>query len=331
MDGSWTIAELAELAATTLAAGDQQGHGQARVNGRVRDVPNERLIRWYVTVGLVDPPLSRRGRVARYGPRHLLQLVAIKRRQAEGRSLAEIQAELAGATDDSLAAVARVPEAALATGADAGVTVAGHAAPAGSAAPAGRVPPPGRAARAGRAAPADAAALAVTPTGAAGPAARPSRARRRPATGTAMTAGAAGAPARFWAQRPEASAAAPPRPGSGGEGGMETARPDAGLGAAAGSRDWPRLACAIRLAPGVTLLLDGAAPEPGAGDLAAIAAAADPLLRALASTGLRPAAQPASRPTAQPASRTAAPSASCPAAAPDSAPDDPESPQRSQL
>ena len=82
----------------------------ARANGRVRDVPNERLVRWYVTVGLVDPPLSRRGRVARYGRRHLLQLVAVKRRQAEGRSLAEIQAELAGATDEALAAVARVPD-----------------------------------------------------------------------------------------------------------------------------------------------------------------------------------------------------------------------------
>jgi DNA-binding transcriptional MerR regulator len=72
-------------------------------------VPNERLVRWYVTVGLVDPPLSRRGRVAQYGRRHLLQLVAVKRRQAEGRSLAEIQAELAGATDEALAVVARVP------------------------------------------------------------------------------------------------------------------------------------------------------------------------------------------------------------------------------
>ena len=81
-----------------------------RANGRVRDVPNERLVRWYVTVGLVDPPLSRRGRVARYGRRHLLQLVAVKRRQAEGRSLAEIQAELAGATDEALAAAARVPD-----------------------------------------------------------------------------------------------------------------------------------------------------------------------------------------------------------------------------
>jgi DNA-binding transcriptional MerR regulator len=126
----WTILELAELAADALAAPGPAGasagagagapagaaipvraerSGPARTNGRVRDVPNERLVRWYVTVGLVDPPLSRRGRVARYGRRHLLQLVAVKRRQAEGRSLAEIQAELAGATDEKLGAVARLP------------------------------------------------------------------------------------------------------------------------------------------------------------------------------------------------------------------------------
>jgi MerR-like DNA binding protein len=98
MEEPWTILELAELAAETLAVTGPEGV-PARANGRVRDVPNERLIRWYVTVGLVDPPLSRRGRVARYGRRHLLQLVAVKRRQAEGRSLAE-----------ALAAVARVPD-----------------------------------------------------------------------------------------------------------------------------------------------------------------------------------------------------------------------------
>jgi MerR HTH family regulatory protein len=113
MQESWTIAELTELAAETLAATDsaEPSSGQARANGRVRDVPNERLVRWYVTVGLVDPPLGRRGRVARYGRRHLLQLVAVKRRQAEGRSLAEIQAELTGATDEMLAVVAHVPDA----------------------------------------------------------------------------------------------------------------------------------------------------------------------------------------------------------------------------
>ncbi len=100
MEASCTISELAEQAAGVLASSPQQA------NGRVRDVPNERLIRWYVTVGLLDPPLSRRGRVARYGERHLLQLVAVKRRQAEGRSLAAIQEELAGATNETLAAIA---------------------------------------------------------------------------------------------------------------------------------------------------------------------------------------------------------------------------------
>src|SRR5262249_62239325 len=102
MEGSWKIAELAELAAGVLAAGDQPDGRLARANGRVRDVPNERLIRWYVTVGLLDPPLSRRGRVAWYGPRHLLQLVAIKRRQAGGRGLAAVPAELSRGSEAAL-------------------------------------------------------------------------------------------------------------------------------------------------------------------------------------------------------------------------------------
>ena len=47
----WTIGELAERASTALAS-------TARLNGRVRDVPNERLIRWYSTIGLLDPPVG---------------------------------------------------------------------------------------------------------------------------------------------------------------------------------------------------------------------------------------------------------------------------------
>ena len=104
MDGTWTITELADRATAALTAGDE-----VRVNGRVRDLPNERLIRWYTTIGLVDPPLGRRGRTALYGPRHLLQLVAVKRRQAAGRTIAEIQTELAGATDTTLTEIARIP------------------------------------------------------------------------------------------------------------------------------------------------------------------------------------------------------------------------------
>ncbi|MGW5684719.1 MerR family transcriptional regulator [Nonomuraea sp. NPDC003754] len=102
MSETWTISELAERAAEHLRASGQQ------VNGRVREVPSERLIRWYATIGLLDPPLTRRGRVALYGRRHLLQLVAIKRMQADGSSIAEIQVALAGATDTMLARAAHL-------------------------------------------------------------------------------------------------------------------------------------------------------------------------------------------------------------------------------
>jgi DNA-binding transcriptional MerR regulator len=104
VENTWTIGELAARAAEALAA-DQPRQS----SGRVRETPNDRLIRWYSTVGLVDPPLSRTGRIARYGRRHLLQLVAVKRRQSEGRSLSDIQAELLGATNAYLESVARLP------------------------------------------------------------------------------------------------------------------------------------------------------------------------------------------------------------------------------
>lgn len=203
MDGPWTILELAELAADALAAGSDEGRpGAVRANGRVRDVPNERLVRWYVTVGLVDPPLSRRGRVAQYGRRHLLQLVAVKRRQAEGRSLAEIHTELAGATDETLAAVARVP--------------ADVAAP-------------------------------ETP----GP-----------------------APARFWARsadRHDLGTAERPEEEPGAAGRERAGRGGSGI------------VHGIRLAPGVTLLLEDGGRQPGPDDVTAIVNAAQPLLEELAS------------------------------------------------
>src|SRR3954467_10901912 len=100
----WTLDELVQRTGRALAA-----EYPGAPNGRVRDLPDRRAIRWYSTIGLVDRPLGTRGRTALYGPRHLLQLVAIKRRQAAGRTLAEIQVELAGASDDTLAATAQVP------------------------------------------------------------------------------------------------------------------------------------------------------------------------------------------------------------------------------
>lgn len=101
---TWTLDELVQR------AGDALSGQEMRVpNGRVTPLPDRRVVRWYSTIGLVDRPLSYRGRTALYGPRHLLQVVAVKRRQAEGRSLAEIQAELTGATDRTLREIAQLP------------------------------------------------------------------------------------------------------------------------------------------------------------------------------------------------------------------------------
>ena len=100
----WTLDELAERVDVALAV-DYAGPPSARV----RAVPDRRAIRWYTTIGLIDRPVAHRGRTALYGPRHLLQLVAVKRLQASGLPLVAIQQELAGATDTQLARVARLP------------------------------------------------------------------------------------------------------------------------------------------------------------------------------------------------------------------------------
>lgn len=102
---TWTLDELVRRVAASLADPAYPG----APNGRVRDLPDRRVVRWYTTTGLVDRP-AMQGRTALYGPRHLLQVVAVKRRQAEGRSLAEIQAELTGATNEALRRVAAVPD-----------------------------------------------------------------------------------------------------------------------------------------------------------------------------------------------------------------------------
>lgn len=213
MDETWTIGELVERATALLTPPRAGVDGPAGGgDGRVREVPNERLIRWYTTIGLLDPPLARRGRVALYGRRHLLQLVAVKRRQADGLSIAAIQAELAGATDAVLQRIAALP--------------AG--------------PPPAPAAPAN-----------TTP------------ANTTPRT-TAPTAAARG---RFWARDTTPAAAVPA---------AETApvTSDASLDVVFG----------VRLAPGVTVLLEGRTPTPE--ELAAIGRAAGPLLATLTELGL---------------------------------------------
>lgn len=106
MDDSdlWTLDQLCEQVSAALAV-DYTG----AENGRVRAVPDGRTIRWYTTTGLVDRPAAMRGRTALYGRRHLAQLVAIKRLQAQGLPLASIQRELTGATPETLERLAALP------------------------------------------------------------------------------------------------------------------------------------------------------------------------------------------------------------------------------
>lgn len=70
---------------------------------------NERLLRHYVSIGVVDKP-SREGRDALYGFRHLMQFVAARRLLAEGFPLAKIAKYTAAVPTDALASYLDKPD-----------------------------------------------------------------------------------------------------------------------------------------------------------------------------------------------------------------------------
>jgi hypothetical protein len=110
MDALWTLPELvAEVTARIAAL-------PAPKNGQVRAIPDERTVRYYVTLGLLDRPSATRGRTALYGHRHVAQVVAIKRLQTLGRSLSEIQALWPTLDDQALARMSGVTTVTTATG-----------------------------------------------------------------------------------------------------------------------------------------------------------------------------------------------------------------------
>lgn len=103
-DSRWTLSELNERVRDALASGYVPAS-----NARVRAVPDRRTIRYYTTLGLIDRA-ELRGRTAYYDQRHLLQIVAIKRLQAEGLTLTQVQERLAGLSDLALDGLAKLPE-----------------------------------------------------------------------------------------------------------------------------------------------------------------------------------------------------------------------------
>ena len=93
----WSLEELSQLSQQELERRRIPNPG-----GRVSQVPSARTIRYYTSLGLVDRPLGYEGGVAQYGPRHLLQLLAIKVLQAEYLPLPEIQKQLFGRSEEEL-------------------------------------------------------------------------------------------------------------------------------------------------------------------------------------------------------------------------------------
>jgi DNA-binding transcriptional MerR regulator len=97
----YTLDELCQEVDRCL---DHYGLRQGAPDHRVSAVPDGRTVRYYTTLGLVDRP-EVVGRQARYGPRHLLQLLAVKALQAKDLSLSEIQRRLLGLAEAELLAI----------------------------------------------------------------------------------------------------------------------------------------------------------------------------------------------------------------------------------
>lgn len=95
---------------TLVARALQGGSYSPAESKRIRAVPDTRTIRYYTTLGLIDRAAEMRGRTALYEPRHVMQIVAIKRLQAANRTLSDIQAALIGVTNKQLKKLAALPD-----------------------------------------------------------------------------------------------------------------------------------------------------------------------------------------------------------------------------
>ena len=100
-DATFSLEELASEVATQLSARGLLG---AATDSRVSAAPDARTVRYYTTLGLLDRPAIV-ARQARYGQRHLWQLLAVKALQAASQPLAGIQQRLFGRSDAELQAL----------------------------------------------------------------------------------------------------------------------------------------------------------------------------------------------------------------------------------
>ena len=86
---------------------------------RVTEMPSERTIRFYTANNLVDKPVAREGAHARYGYRHLLQVMAIKYLQSQYLPLVKIRSLVENISNRDLELL--IPEIAPVTAAHRGI------------------------------------------------------------------------------------------------------------------------------------------------------------------------------------------------------------------
>jgi DNA-binding transcriptional MerR regulator len=72
-----------------------------KASDKVRDEVNARLVRHYTTAGLIDEP-AKEGREARYGFRHLLQVLVVRRLLQEGCASAAVFRLTSGRSNEEL-------------------------------------------------------------------------------------------------------------------------------------------------------------------------------------------------------------------------------------
>lgn len=91
-------AGLAEAAARILAESGAARQGR----GTVTELPDERTVRYYITEGLIPSAEEKQGTASVFVYRHLLQLLVVKKLQAEGLPIRAIRELVTGKTERQL-------------------------------------------------------------------------------------------------------------------------------------------------------------------------------------------------------------------------------------
>src|ERR1043166_3514505 len=94
------LPEFAQTGSRILAEMDLE---QAR--GTVTSVPDERTIRYYLAEGLIQAPEEKQGTASVFGYRNLLQLLVVKKLQAEHLPIRKIKELVAGKGEQELEAL----------------------------------------------------------------------------------------------------------------------------------------------------------------------------------------------------------------------------------